>query len=54
VTKLAANAGAVFPVPPLGHVTKTSTNRDRLTIGIVGAILIAAIAAFTLLRRRRA
>jgi uncharacterized protein GlcG (DUF336 family) len=54
VTKLAANAGAVFPVPPLGHVSKTSTNRDRLTIGIAGAILIAAIAAFTLLRRRRA
>jgi hypothetical protein len=53
VTKLAANAGAVFPVPPLGHVSRTSTNRDRLTIGIGVAVLIAAIAAFTLLRRRR-
>jgi hypothetical protein len=54
VTKLAANAGAVFPVPPLGHVSKTSTNRDRLTIGIVAAVLILAVAGFTLLRRRRA
>jgi MYXO-CTERM domain-containing protein len=54
VTKLAAKAGAVFPVPPLGHVSTTSTNRDRLKIGIAGAVLLLAIAAFTLLRRRRA
>ncbi|HVW90661.1 MAG TPA: hypothetical protein VHC01_14450 [Gaiellaceae bacterium] len=53
VSKLAANAGVVFPVPKLGHVSTTSTNRDRLTIVGVVVIVLLALAAFMTLRRGR-
>jgi hypothetical protein len=53
VSRLAANAGVVFPVPKLGHVATSSTNRDRLTIAGVVVVALLAFAAFATLRRGR-
>ena len=53
VSRLAANAGVVFPVPKLGQVSTTSTNRDRLTIVGVVVVALLALAAFMTLRRGR-
>jgi hypothetical protein len=53
VAKLAANHGAVFPVPKLGDVATSSTNRDRLTIVGVVVVALLALAAFMTLRRGR-
>jgi hypothetical protein len=55
VSRLAADAGVVFPVPKLGHVATSNANRDRLTIvGVVVVALLAAAAFATLRRGRRA
>jgi len=53
VSRLAANSGAVFPVPKLGSVASSSTNRDRLTIVGVVVVALLALAAFMTLRRGR-
>lgn len=53
VSKLAANSGVVFPVPKLGHVATSSTNRDRLTIVGIVVVALLALAAFMTLRRGR-
>lgn len=58
VVRLAANAGAVFPVPSLGDSGGgSSTNRDRLEIAgivLVAVLLLAAIGAVRRRRRRAA
>ena len=54
VTKLAADAGVVVPVPALtGDTSTPNQNHDRLLIVIIVAIAIAGLVAFRLLRRRR-
>ena len=53
VSRLASNAGAVFPVPKLGHVSGSTTSRDRLTIVGVVVVALLALAAYATLRRGR-
>jgi len=54
VVRLAANAGAVVPVPPLSGDTSTpNPNHDRLLIVLVTAVALAGFAAYRLRRRFR-
>ena len=57
VSRLAANAGVVFPVPALGKTGGSSKNRDRLEIAGIALIVVALLlagSAVTRSRRRRA
>jgi hypothetical protein len=54
VSRLAANAGVVFPVPKLGGGGGgSSTNRDRLEIAGIALVVVLILAAASLVRRRR-
>jgi hypothetical protein len=53
VIHLAADSGAIVPTPPLtGATSGPNTNRDRVTIGIGAAVIVAALAGFLFVRRR--
>lgn len=53
VSRLAANAGVVFPLPPLGKTSGSSTNHDRLEIAGIALIVVALLLAGTAVTRNR-
>lgn len=53
VAQLAANAGAVFPLPKLGQTGGSSTNQDRLEIAGIAIVVVLLLAAAGVVRRRR-
>jgi hypothetical protein len=53
VSRLAANAGVVFPVPPLGKTDGSSTTRDRLEIAGIVLVVVLLLASIGLVRKRR-
>lgn len=53
VVRLAANAGVVFPAPPLGKTGGSSATRDRLEIAGIALVAILLLAAIAVVRRRR-
>jgi hypothetical protein len=53
VSRLAANAGVVVPIPPLGHVGGSSGTRDRVTIAVVAIALLLMFFAAEYVRRTR-
>ncbi len=53
VIKLAANHGAIVALPRLGHVSKSSTNQDRITIAAAALVVAALLGAGAFWRRRR-
>jgi hypothetical protein len=53
VIRLAANHGAIVVLPKLGHVSKPSTNRDRITFAAAVLVIVASLGAGELWRRGR-
>ena len=53
VIALAANHGAIVALPKLGHVSGSTTNRDRVTLAAAALVVAALLGAGTFWRRRR-
>jgi len=53
VVKLAAAHDAIVTVPPLGHTSGSTTNRDRVTIAAAGIVVVALLVAGNVWRRSR-
>ncbi|HZP72847.1 MAG TPA: hypothetical protein VFA97_05645 [Gaiellaceae bacterium] len=53
VIALAANHGAIVALPTLGHVSKPTATRDRITIALAAFVVVVLLALGGLWRRRR-